>query len=369
MTYAVAHLRMVDPDLSMTDQSEAPARVDLAEFEKLFHTHAPRLKFLAERKLGDPHLAEDAVQETFLRAFRSLDTFDPSRPALPWLTAICNNICIDHIRGRYASSEVLTEDAEVLGLEADPKSDPAEQFMAHERARGMGVALKTLCGRQKRVLMLKDLEGWSSEDIAALEGTSVQALKGALKRARKTFKRSYLAVASERGLSSLVLPVAGWFGPGLRSKLRRAVLAWKTSATAVSIQVISQAVVLSSMVGVTAMALLAVSGISEAGTIARAKLPAAGEVSEGSSAPAKQAVPGEVVSVEVSTPQLGSAGPGAAVSAGIGRNGEETLMGKVESKIGSNRGEAWVTSEVDVRCTGTVKKAACDAVDLIPSRP
>lgn len=88
----------------------------------------------------------------------------------------------------------------------------------------MGHALRSLCQRQARVLMLREVEGWRFEDIAALEGISMDALKSLMARARRTFKVAYQTMAIERGLHSIggfVALVLGGFGR-LRRNAERA---------------------------------------------------------------------------------------------------------------------------------------------------
>lgn len=350
--------------LSLVEEPETSSR----DFDSLVKDYAPRLLSVARKRLNDPHLAEDAVQETFLRAFKSLNQFDRSRPILPWLTTICKNICTDYVRQRYSNTEIPTEEIPVIATD-DSRNDPAEQFMERERATGMGVALKALCRRQKRVLMLREVEGWRFEDIAVLEDTSIEALKEVLKRARKTFRKSYMAVAAERGLSSVIFAPFGVILGVLRSKLHKSSLAVKISSGAAGLTTAAQVLIVTSIVGATAVAAVTIGGIAN-GLFSDASSGATPKVVEQGSANADalEDKAESAIDASVSTESLAGGASAAQVSVDIGRDKkDETLNGKLGSKLGTDvHGSSTV---VWVKCSGEIREKACDAVDLLPNAP
>ena len=158
------------------------------------------------RMLGSIHEAEDAVQDTMLRAWRALDGFEEREGLRPWLYRIATNACIDLSKGRArralpmdvapVQSGVLVRgdvrpeafwigpapDRMVLPLNNE---DPAEQAVARESVRiAFIAALQHLAPRQRAVLILRDVLRWRATEVAALLETSTTAVHSALRRAR-----------------------------------------------------------------------------------------------------------------------------------------------------------------------------------------
>jgi RNA polymerase sigma-70 factor, ECF subfamily len=190
-SYGVAKLRAVE--------DRAP------DFDDLYERYHRRVRGFVRRKIADPHVVDDVVQEVFLRVYRSLDSVDPDRDPWPWLARVADNAAVDALRRRRPVEEM--RDAIVDGLSASIRSgdDPAERFTAGQRREGIAKAMGALCDRQRRMLLLREAEGWRYEDIAEFEGITLNALKSALKRARQCFRDAYTAVADERGLWGAIL--------------------------------------------------------------------------------------------------------------------------------------------------------------------
>ncbi|MQY25307.1 RNA polymerase subunit sigma-70 [Nocardia aurantia] len=157
------------------------------------------------RMLGSAADAEDAVQETLLRAYLRLDTFDPARSRLStWLHAIATNICLDLLRGR--TRRMLTWDGPVAGgfdpgsalppdrwIEPMPDAaliatrDPAEVVAQRESVRlAFVAALQHLPPRQRAVLVLREVLAFTASETADMLGVSAAAVNSALQRARAT---------------------------------------------------------------------------------------------------------------------------------------------------------------------------------------
>jgi RNA polymerase sigma-70 factor (ECF subfamily) len=157
------------------------------------------------RMLGSVHEAEDAVQDTMLRAWRARATFEERAGLRPWLYRIATNVCLDMLKSR--ARRALPMDVAPVGTSAGrlgdrrpeatwiqpaPDSmilpvegDPAERAVARESVRLAFIAsLQRLAPRQRAVLILRDVLRWRATEVAALLDTSADAVNSALRRAR-----------------------------------------------------------------------------------------------------------------------------------------------------------------------------------------
>jgi RNA polymerase sigma-70 factor (ECF subfamily) len=163
------------------------------------------------RMLASPYDAEDAVQDTLMRAWRGLERFEDrtaERGGLrPWLYRIATNVCLDMLKGRrrralpvalgpagsgeHALGEPRPEATWVQpipdGLLASDAGDPAAVAIARETVRlAFIAALQHLAPRQRAVLILRDVLSWRANEVAQLLEASEDAVNGTLKRARAT---------------------------------------------------------------------------------------------------------------------------------------------------------------------------------------
>ncbi|ASR38584.1 RNA polymerase subunit sigma-70 [Prauserella marina] len=174
--------------------------------ESLFERHRVELTAFCYRMLGSGFEAEDAVQETLMRAWRAYDRFDPDKgSARTWLYAIATNVCFDLLRGaqRRAGAMELAASArpgDPLGAPLPEQywvhpvptdrvlaGDPAELVVQRESVRlAFIAALQLLPARQRAVLVLREVLHWRAAEVAALLKTSVASVNSALQRARAT---------------------------------------------------------------------------------------------------------------------------------------------------------------------------------------
>jgi RNA polymerase sigma-70 factor (ECF subfamily) len=152
------------------------------------------------RMLGSGFEAEDAVQETLVRAWKAFDSFDSTRASLrTWLYRIATNICIDMLRSaqRRALAVDLGPSGGTIGAPLhervfvqpvpDEKVLPEEQAIRKETVRlAFVAALQHLPPRQRAVLILRDVLAWQAAEVAALLDISVASANSALQRARAT---------------------------------------------------------------------------------------------------------------------------------------------------------------------------------------
>jgi RNA polymerase sigma-70 factor (ECF subfamily) len=194
--------------MGAVQESSPTARPAADELEGRLEAHRAELTAYCYRMLASPFEAEDAVQETFIRAWRSYDRFEGRAALRSWLYRIATNVCLDMLNGRErrarpmdlgpaqepvaANLNVLPETTWIQpipdGLVA-PEGDPAEVAVARETIRlAFVAALQHLPPRQRAVLILCEVLRWKAAEVAELLDTSVASVNSALQRARATLE-------------------------------------------------------------------------------------------------------------------------------------------------------------------------------------
>jgi RNA polymerase sigma-70 factor (ECF subfamily) len=171
---------------------------DERAFERLLEPYHRALRAHCYRLLGSLHDAEDALQETSVRAWRSIDRFEPRGSFGAWLHRIATNVCLTAIERRAKAPAPLDpEDAAVASL-LQPYPDRLldTELLAEER-ESIGLAyvsvVQLLPPRQRAVLVLRDVLGWSAKEVADILGDSVASVTSALQRAREKLGRERAA--------------------------------------------------------------------------------------------------------------------------------------------------------------------------------
>ncbi len=194
----------------------APSGAGSRELELQLEQHRQELTAYAYRMLGSAFEAEDAVQETLLRAWRSHDSFEGRSALRSWLYRITTNVCLDMLSGSQRRARPMdlgpsqAADISLMGaplpettwIEPMPDGrvlptdgDPAEMVELRETIRlAFVAALQHLPPNQRAVLILREVLRWKASEVAELLDTSVASVNSALQRAR--------AALSENGVTT-----------------------------------------------------------------------------------------------------------------------------------------------------------------------
>jgi RNA polymerase sigma-70 factor, ECF subfamily len=208
----------------MTDNRESkpekraglPAKLDRANFDRHVEPYRREMRLHCYRMIGSPHEAEDLVQETYLRAWRSIDNFEGRGSLRSWLYQIATNVCLNALASRKDRNRLLpgqrsrpsheapsgapaTEikwlfpypDSELGGI-IDDAPGPAARYETRESIQLAFVAvIQQLPPRQRAIVLLCDVLGWSADEAASLLGGSTASINSALQRGRGTLAKRY----------------------------------------------------------------------------------------------------------------------------------------------------------------------------------
>jgi RNA polymerase sigma-70 factor (ECF subfamily) len=155
---------------------------NLFAFEEIVRRHQRRAYAVALRIVRRHEVADDVVQDAFLRAWQALSSFDLARPFGPWIARIAANLAINHVRSPLAREEALPEDH---GETAGAGADPLRQALEGEAQRALQSALHALPAEQRAVFVLRAVEDLSYREIADALGLQVGTVMSRLHRARE----------------------------------------------------------------------------------------------------------------------------------------------------------------------------------------
>jgi RNA polymerase sigma-70 factor (ECF subfamily) len=192
-------------------ESSLRVKPDAGELETQFEQYRSELKAYCYRMLGSPFDADDAVQETFIRAWRGFERFEGRAALRSWLYRIATNVSLDMLNGKerrarpmdlgparepvesnlHTRPEVTWIEPVPDGLVVSADGDPAEVAESRETLRlAFVAALQHLPPRQRAVLILCEVLRWKAAEVAELLDTSVASVNSALQRARATLESS-----------------------------------------------------------------------------------------------------------------------------------------------------------------------------------
>jgi RNA polymerase sigma-70 factor (ECF subfamily) len=163
-----------------------------ARFAQLFDEFSAPIYNYVLRMVGDADRAADITQDTFIKAYRKLDTVTDAASTRSWLYRIATNTAIDDMRRRRMVSP-MGDDAPAYANRADDRPGPEAQVMAATLDERVQRALSTLRPNHRQCLLLSDLEDMSAQQIGEVMGLSYAAVRTLLCRARGEMRRALAA--------------------------------------------------------------------------------------------------------------------------------------------------------------------------------
>ena len=163
---------------------------DTAAFEQLIIRYERRVFTLAMKLLGSTHDAQDAAQEVFLRVFKYIHRFNVQRPIEPWLMQTTVNVCRNIGRSRqrrWNTFPATTEDDLAVPHES---SDPHSGLAEEQERQMLWKALETLPEKERLAVILRDIDGLKTSEVALILGSSETTVRSQVSRARVRMKEA-----------------------------------------------------------------------------------------------------------------------------------------------------------------------------------
>ena len=163
---------------------------DVNAFEKLVTEYEKAVYAIAQRMTGNPEDAADMTQETFIKAYNSLGSFRGDSKFSVWLYRIANNVCLDFLRSRSrkptVSLSVEDDEGEESQLDVADESQSPELLLERGLTRdAVRRGLDTLPPDYRQILLLREIQGLSYEEISSALGIDLGTVKSRIFRARK----------------------------------------------------------------------------------------------------------------------------------------------------------------------------------------
>jgi RNA polymerase sigma-70 factor (ECF subfamily) len=175
---------------------ELAVKGDAAAFEQILLRTQRRVLNLAWRLLGSLPDAQDAAQEVFLRAFKYLHRFDVRKPIEPWLIRITVNVCRDAIRSRQNSYNFVADSDQILPQLAtnETVSNPHSLLAAEQQRERLRAVVSTLPEKERMALVLRDLEGLTTAEVAEILESSEATVRSQISSARLKIRKALKGV-------------------------------------------------------------------------------------------------------------------------------------------------------------------------------
>jgi RNA polymerase sigma-70 factor, ECF subfamily len=173
--------------------AQAFKRGEPGAYEAIYARFQPRVHGVCRRMLSDPHDADEASQEAFLKVYQALPRFNGRYQLGAWIARITTNVCLDQLRSRSRKPSVPStmEELDLELAEFQTEAGPEEFALRNAESRHVRRVLAGLPPMHRAAIVLRDFEGFSYEEIAKTLGISNAQCKALIHRARQNFKRSW----------------------------------------------------------------------------------------------------------------------------------------------------------------------------------
>lgn len=176
--------------LSMDEEAAKLRRGDPNALSAVITRCQHRLFRYLARLVGDPGVADDLFQQTWVRVIENIRRYDARRSFEAWLFSVAHNLAIDHLRRKQpASLDEAPADSPALDPPATAQPDPLEQLLAFERGRRVAAAVGQLPAIHREVLALRFEHDLKLEEIAQVTGVPLATVKSRLCRALEGLRR------------------------------------------------------------------------------------------------------------------------------------------------------------------------------------
>lgn len=169
---------------------EAFLRGDARAFERMYRRLAPRLRGFLRGLCGDPRLAEDLTQTTFLKVHQARDTYRAGAPVEPWVFAIARRTWLDQLRHRRRRPEALSDEGELPEPAGEAASPKGFEALSTDALDALERGLDALPAPQREAIVLLKVEGLSVAEAADVAGISPGNLKVRAHRGYEALRRA-----------------------------------------------------------------------------------------------------------------------------------------------------------------------------------
>lgn len=175
-------------------------RGDEKAFEALMTPHLDTIYRVCLRLMGNERDAEDCAQETLLRVWRSLSSFRGQAKFSTWVCRIAVNLCLDELRKRRTKQSESLEEMREAGFDVQDKSSTPEGISEKNETRKMiNSVLSSLSDEHRTMLILRDVQGFSYDEIAEMLSLPLNTVKSRLSRARANFCKEFRKITEQNG--------------------------------------------------------------------------------------------------------------------------------------------------------------------------
>ncbi len=168
---------------------------DIDAFDKLFYKYRDKIYRTAFRMINNQEDALDLTQEIFLKAYKNINKYNFKSQFSTWLYKLAINVCIDELRKQKKSNEVLTDE---IPHNRTYNDTPEDIVLSEEQEALIWRALDLLKEKERSVLVLREMEGLSYEEIANILGCSMGRVKSRIHESREKLKKALEKISKSR---------------------------------------------------------------------------------------------------------------------------------------------------------------------------